>query len=112
LTLLDEARRSVPPGSLVFAVSYVYMAHAQLALGDAANTLKSAHRAVEQFSALNRPRFVGLALRYQALALEALGQPVDARSRIIESLDLLRAYARPPLVAQARRDALRMKALA
>jgi tetratricopeptide (TPR) repeat protein len=111
LPLLDEARRAVPAGSLVFAVSYVYMAHAQLVLRDSTNALQSAHRAIEQFAALDRPRFVGIALRYQALALEALGQPVDARSRIVESLDLLRAYARPPLVAQARRDALRLHAL-
>jgi tetratricopeptide (TPR) repeat protein len=105
---IAEARASVPERSFVFARSYLSEAEAALRADQPQRALIAAHRGIELFSSLGRPRLVGHALRFQALALEALGKQHAAMVAMTESLDRLEPYAHHSVVEQARREASRI----
>ena len=81
---------------------------AALRSGSAERALRSAGEAVEKMSSLRRFRGVGSALRYQALAFEALGKRDDARKSIALSTEYLREFGNVADLLQAEADEARL----
>lgn len=107
---LTELRLHAAAGSFVHALSYLVEASALLARGRPLDALRAAHAAIEGLTLVRRWRYVGVALRVQALALEALGDLDGARLTISASLERLERSAHPASVSRARNDAKRLYA--
>lgn len=105
---VDAARKCVAPGTFIFADSFLSEAKAAILRNEPLRALRTSHLAIEQFTVLGRPRLVGHALRYQALALDALGKREAALDAMTQCLDRLDAYAHVTVAARAHEEAARI----
>jgi tetratricopeptide (TPR) repeat protein len=112
---LAEASRLIQrvqknPRAPAFAHGLSLQLEAEVALrsGSAERALRSASEAVEKMSSLRRFRGVGSALRYQALAFEALGNRGDALKSIALSTEYLREFGNVADSLQAEADEARL----
>jgi hypothetical protein len=77
--------------------------------GDALDVLRASHSAIERLTVLGRVRFVGQALRLQALALEAIGDHSNALASIDVAVEHLEAFGNPWIALTAKIDAARLR---
>jgi tetratricopeptide (TPR) repeat protein len=108
LDLIAKLRTDRSVGSYIHAHSFITEAEAALAIHRAPQALRAAETAAISMRALGRPRYVGSALRFRALALNRMGDKTSATRSIEDAVEHLSAFGSKPSAVRAEIDAARI----
>jgi tetratricopeptide (TPR) repeat protein len=108
LDLVARLRKDPSVGSYIQALSFITEAEVALAIQRAPQALRAAETAVSSMRALGRPRYVGTALRFRALALDRMGDKALATRSIEDAVEHLNAFGSKPTAVRAEIDAARI----
>jgi hypothetical protein len=108
LDLVAKLRKDRSVGPYIHGLSFITEAEAALAIHRAPQALRAAEMAASSMRALGRPRYVGSALRFRALALDRMGDKTLATRSIEDAVEHLNAFGSKPSAVRAEIDAARI----